>query len=116
VIAEKNFGGDMVDATIRNAHPTINVKLIHSSRGKVLRAEPISAMYERKKITHRIPFLSLEDEMCTYDPEISDSPNRMDAAVFAIDELTKLSRKKKHVKVDVIPIVNRWCNYGKAKR
>lgn len=87
VVAEKNFGGDMVESTIKNSDKTINVKLIHSSRGKVLRAEPISAQYERGDICHRIPFTALEDEMCTYDPETSASPNRLDSAVFAHAEL-----------------------------
>ena len=54
----------------------------------VLRAEPISAFYERGEVYHRIPLMELEDEMCTYDPEISESPNRMDAAVFALTEIT----------------------------
>ena len=87
VVAEKNFGGDMVESTIKNADKTINVKLIHSSRGKVVRAEPISAQYEQGDICHRIPFTALEDEMCTYDPETSASPNRLDSAVFAHAEL-----------------------------
>lgn len=87
VVAEKNFGGDMVESTIKNADKAINIKLITSSRGKVIRAEPISAMYERHEVTHRTPFTSLEDEMCTYDPELSASPNHMDAGVFALAEL-----------------------------
>ena len=89
VVAEKNFGGDMVESTIKNADKTINVKLITSSWGKVLRAEPISAKYEQEDVVHRIPFTSLEDEMCTYDPEVSASPNRMDAMVFAHAELSE---------------------------
>jgi phage terminase large subunit-like protein len=88
VVAEKNYGGDMVESTIRNAHKIINVKLVNSSRGKVVRAEPVSALYEHDEVVHRIPFTSMEDEMCTYDPEISASPNRMDANVFAFAELT----------------------------
>lgn len=87
VVAEKNFGGDMVESTIKNADKAINVKLITSSRGKVVRAEPVSSQYERGEALHRIPFTALEDEMCTYDPEISTSPNRMDALVFAHAEL-----------------------------
>jgi phage terminase large subunit-like protein len=88
VAAEKNYGGDMVEAVITGAKKNINVKLINSSRGKVVRAEPISAMYERGEVVHRMPFMNLEDEMCTYDPEISESPNRMDALVFALTELS----------------------------
>lgn len=89
VAAEKNFGGDMVESTIKNADKTVNVKLIHSSRAKVVRAEPVSSRYEpnRNEICHRIPFTALEDEMCTYDPEVSGSPNRMDSLVFAHAEL-----------------------------
>ena len=88
VVAEKNYGGDMVEAVIRSAKKDINVRLITSSRGKVLRAEPISARYERGEVVHRITFMDLEDELCTYDPELSESPNRMDAAVFALTELS----------------------------
>lgn len=90
VVAEKNFGGDMVESTIKNADKAINVRLITSSRGKTIRAEPISSMYEpnRNEICHRIPFTELEDEMCTYDPELSSSPNHMDALVFAHAELS----------------------------
>jgi phage terminase large subunit-like protein len=56
VVAEKNFGGDMVESTIRNGHPHLNVKLIWSARGKIVRAEPISALYEQGKVFHREPF------------------------------------------------------------
>jgi len=88
IVAEKNYGGDMVKSTIESAKRGMNVKLITSSRGKVLRAEPISAMYERGEWVHRIPFMMLEDEQCTYDPAISQSPNRLDAMVFTGTELT----------------------------
>jgi phage terminase large subunit-like protein len=88
IVAEKNYGGDMVKSTIEGAKKGMNVQLITSSRGKILRAEPVSAQYERSEVYHRIPFMELEDEMCTYDPEVSDSPNRMDACVFAMAELT----------------------------
>jgi hypothetical protein len=88
VVAEKNYGGDMVAHTIQTARPLINVKLITSSRGKILRAEPISALYEHGKVKHRIRFLELEDEYCIYSPDADFSPNRMDAAVFALSELS----------------------------
>jgi len=88
VVAEKNYGGLMVESTIKNAQPTVNVKLINSSRGKIVRAEPISALYEQDKIRHRTMFNDLEDEMCIYEPGSDQSPNRMDAMVFAMTELT----------------------------
>lgn len=87
MVAEKNYGGDMVKSTIQNIDPAVNVKLITSSRGKVVRAEPVSAQYERGEWFHRTMFNDLEDEMCMYDPETSESPNRMDALVFAGNEL-----------------------------
>ena len=91
IVAEKNYGGLMVESTIKNSQKNLNVDLVNSSRGKVVRAEPVSAIYEQGRVFHRIAFMELEDEMCTYDPMISDSPNRMDALVFAITELAELN-------------------------
>jgi hypothetical protein len=88
VVAEKNFGGDMVADVIQRSSRNINVKLVTSSRGKIVRAEPVVALYEHGQVTHRIPFLPLEDEMCSYEPGKSKSPNRMDAAVFGLSELS----------------------------
>lgn len=89
VAAEKNYGGEMVEHTIKSAQPSLNVKLVNSSRGKVVRAEPISALYEAGRVFHREPLPELEDEMCIYDPaESGASPNRMDALVFAMTELS----------------------------
>jgi len=88
VVAEKNYGGDMVEHTIRTACENINIKLVTSSRGKILRTEPISALYEHGKVKHRIPFIELEDEYCQYTEDTRESPNRLDAAVFALTELT----------------------------
>jgi PBSX family phage terminase large subunit len=90
ILAEKNYGGDMVEATIKNVEPSANVELVSASRGKVVRAEPISALYEQGKVFHRTPFYDLEDEMCLYDPEESASPNRMDALVWCLTELADL--------------------------
>ena len=87
IVAESNFGGDMVAHTIKTADPTVNVKLTHSSRGKIVRAEPISALYEKGKVKHRIMFNELEDEFCNFDGT-GKSPNRLDAAVFALAELS----------------------------
>jgi hypothetical protein len=88
VVAEKNFGGDMVAETIRHVKPNINVKLIWSSRGKLVRAEPISALYEQGKVFHAKKLPELEDEMCIYDGN-GDSPNRLDAHVFGLSELSE---------------------------
>jgi len=89
VVAERNYGGDMVEHTIRSADSSLNVRMVNATRGKTVRAEPISALYEQGKIIHRQPFDGLEDEMCLYEPGGSSSPNRMDAAVWALSELTQ---------------------------
>jgi hypothetical protein len=97
VVAEKNFGGDMVEDVIKRNHRNMNVKLITSSRSKVVRAEPISALYETGRVAHYIqagpagtmnPFQTLEDELCQYEPGKSKSPNRLDALVFTLSELS----------------------------
>ena len=88
VVAEKNYGGDMVEHTIKTHSPSIRVKMVSATRGKVVRAEPVSALYEQGKVCHAQPLIELEDELCMYDDETSDSPNRMDALVWAVTELT----------------------------
>ena len=89
VVAEKNYGGEMVEAVITQmGKNSINVKLVNASRGKTVRAEPISAMYERGQVIHAEQFPELEDEMCTFKQGESDSPNRMDACVWALTALT----------------------------
>lgn len=86
LIAESNNGGEMVRvtiSTIKNAPP---VTLIHASRGKYTRAEPVAALYEQGKVHHVGLFANLEDELCSWVPG-EDSPNRLDAAVWALTEL-----------------------------
>lgn len=93
VIAESNYGGDMVKAVINNQAPNARVKLVTATRGKVVRAEPISALYERGKVWHNRVMQDLEDEMCSYDPETSASPNRMDALVWAITDMMPSNKR-----------------------
>ena len=61
IIAEANNGGDLVEATLRTAEPGIPFKKVHASRGKVIRAEPVSALYERRMVHHVGAFSDLED-------------------------------------------------------
>lgn len=88
IVAEKNYGGEMVEYTIRTHSPTARVRMVTATRGKVVRAEPISALYEQGKVWHTDVMQELEDELCMYDPATSKSPNRMDALVWAITELS----------------------------
>ena len=79
-------GGEMVALTIAQADPYVPVKLVHASRGKRTREEPIAAQYEQGRIHHVGKFAQLEDEMCIWTPGDA-SPNRMDAMVWAFTEL-----------------------------
>ena len=109
IAAERNFGGDMVEATIRNVRPDLNVKLVNASRGKSIRAEPISALYGQhpedltdgtkldptKWRVHHVGALpELEEEMTTWTDEVKWSPNRMDALVWALTELSTTRKRK----------------------
>jgi hypothetical protein len=86
IVAENNFGGEMVELTIKTVDPKVRVKLVSASRGKELRAEPVAAIYENKRVHHVGPFPLLEDEMCLWRPG-DKSPNRLDAMVWALTEL-----------------------------
>jgi phage terminase large subunit-like protein len=90
LVAEANQGGDMVRATIAMVDPRVPVELVHASRGKIVRAEPIAALYEQNRVRHiRTAGLEqLEDQMCSYAPgAMKKSPDRMDALVWAIWKL-----------------------------
>lgn len=88
IIAEANQGGDMVATVIRTVEPTVPVTLVHASRGKRTRAEPVAALYEQGKVTHTQPFPDLEDQLCSYTGEPGEaSPDRLDALVWALSGL-----------------------------
>lgn len=84
---ESNNGGDMVISTIATVDPKVATKKLWASRGKYTRAEPIAALYEQGKVHHVGMFPLLEDEFCNWVSGESDSPNRLDAAVWALTEL-----------------------------
>ena len=88
ILAEANNGGQMVESVIRMADRGASYKAVHASRGKVTRAEPVSALYEQGRCRHVGSFPVLEDQMCEYDPKTSRfSPDRMDALVWGFTEL-----------------------------
>lgn len=93
IIAEVNNGGDLVLHLFQQVKATIPVKKVTASRGKAVRAEPIAALYEQRRVHHVGYFSELEDQMCEYEPGISDkSPDRMDALVWALTELSEGSK------------------------
>lgn len=90
VVGEANYGGDMVENTIRmvDGGAIVSYKNVHATRGKAVRAEPISARYEKGEVHHVGEFPELEDELCTWVPGVSKwSPNRLDALVWTLTEL-----------------------------
>jgi phage terminase large subunit-like protein len=92
LVAEVNQGGDMVRAVIREVDASVPLKTVHATRGKWLRAEPVAAMYAQGRVKHVDPPLAeLEDEMCDFGLSglsSGRSPDRLDALVWAIAELT----------------------------
>lgn len=88
VVAEANQGGDMVRAVLQAAAPELTVKLVHASRGKRARAEPIAALYAGGRVGHAVRMPGLEDQMCAFGSEDeTGSPDRVDALVWALAAL-----------------------------
>lgn len=90
IVAERNFGGDLVRAVVHSADRTVAYKEVTASRGKAVRAEPVAALYEQKRVHHIGTFLELEEQMTNFLPSgyIGEgSPDRADALVWAITEL-----------------------------
>jgi hypothetical protein len=88
IVAESNNGGEMVESVIRAVDRGVKVKLVHASRGKQTRAEPVSALYEQGRGHHVGTFPALEDELCQWEQGAA-SPNRLDALVWAGTELVR---------------------------
>ncbi|GAA5666931.1 hypothetical protein Brsp07_05453 [Brucella sp. NBRC 14130] len=90
IVGERNYGGDMVRFTVATADKKAAFKEVVASRGKAVRAEPISALYEQGKVHHVGIFPDLEDQMCNFTASGyvgEGSPDRADALVWAITEL-----------------------------
>lgn len=90
IVAERNFGGAMVESVIRAARKTAPVKLVTASRGKAQRAEPVAALYEQGRVVHHGRFPDLEDQLCQFSAagyQGAKSPDRADALVWGLTEL-----------------------------
>ncbi len=90
IVGEINYGGKMVDATIQTARPRTPFKEVTATRGKAVRAEPFSALYEQGRVRHVGYHAKLEDELCgmsTIGYTGQGSPNRADAAIWALTDL-----------------------------
>jgi phage terminase large subunit-like protein len=90
IIAEVNNGGDLVEAILRTKRLEFAYQAVHATRGKIRRAEPISALYEQHRVHHVGAFPQLEDQMCDYVPgKTKQSPDRMDGLVWALWALSE---------------------------
>lgn len=90
IVAERNFGGAMVEHVIRTIDSKAPYKEVTASRGKVARAEPVAALYEQGRVSHVGSFPELEDQLCMIDASGyvgEGSPDRADALVWALTEL-----------------------------
>jgi phage terminase large subunit-like protein len=101
LVAEVNQGGDMVRAVLAQVDASVPLKTVHATRGKWLRAEPVAAMYAQGRVKHVRPFEELEDQMCDF--ELSGlssgrSPDRLDALVWAVTELTARPRAEPRIR------------------
>jgi len=107
IVAEVNNGGEMVEQVLRQVDPAVAFRAVHASRGKVVRAEPIAALYEQGRVHHVGAFEQLEDQMCSFASDFDRaragySPDRMDALVWALTELTLRAVQKVPI---VAPII-----------
>ena len=89
IIGEVNQGGDLIEMNIRNYDRYVKYKSVRATRGKYVRAEPIADLYRRGLVHHVGEFTELEDQLCTWTEESGESPNNMDALVWALTELSE---------------------------
>ena len=89
IVAETNNGGDLVERLIRNIDNNVPYRSVRATRGKILRAEPIAALYEQRRVHHIGVLPELESQMCSYTGETNSSPDRLDALVWGLTELSK---------------------------
>ena len=91
IVAEVNNGGDLVERLLRNIDESVPYTPVRASRGKLVRAEPIAALYEQKKVSHIGVFKQLEEQLCSFSAGSNKSPDRLDALVWALTELSQSS-------------------------
>jgi len=110
IVAERNNGGDMVSHTIHTVDDGVSVRLVWASKGKHTRAEPVAALYEQGRIHHVGAFADLEQQLTGWTPDHADSPDRLDALVWALTDLL-LGHKKPDLSrlgSPSVPSVSNW--------
>tara|TARA_R110000765_G_scaffold49159_3_gene100048 strand:+ start:1356 stop:2606 length:1251 start_codon:yes stop_codon:yes gene_type:complete len=91
IVAEVNNGGDLVERLLRSIDVNVPYRSVRASRGKMVRAEPVAALYEQHKVHHIGVFEELETQLTTYTGQTNPSPDRLDALVWGLSELSKSS-------------------------
>jgi phage terminase large subunit-like protein len=102
LVVETNQGGEMATGVIREVDPSVPVVSVRATRGKYLRAEPVSVLYAQGRVHHVGALPELEDELCDFGPgglSTGRSPDRMDALVWALTELMLRERREPRVRV-----------------
>jgi len=101
IVAEVNAGGELVERILRQSAPEILFKPVRALRGKIERALPVAALYEQGRVRHVGALSALEDQMCRFGGEESEngSPDRVDALVWALTELSETARGEPRVRV-----------------
>lgn len=99
IVGEVNNGGDLVEEVLRSVDANIPYRKVHASRGKRVRAEPLASLYEQGRISHMQVFPELEGQMTSWDPAMDDSPDRVDALVWAFAELGLYAEPKRQWRI-----------------
>ncbi len=106
IVAERNNGGAMVEEVLRGIDQNVSYSSVWASRGKITRAEPIASLYEQHKVHHVGTLNKLEDQLCSLTTDFSAkemgfSPDRADAAVWALTELSENSGRGRPVWIGI---------------
>ena len=89
VVGEVNNGGELVETVLRRLNPNLSYRAVRATRGKIARAEPVAALYEQGRVHHVGRFPELEEQMTGFTPSSTDSPDRLDAMVWAVTILSE---------------------------
>lgn len=111
IVVETNQGGQMIASVLRTVRPNLPIREVRASKGKQVRAEPISAMYEQNRIHHVGTFDELETQLTTWTPDQPKSPDRLDALVWAFTELLQHSGAAAY-----LTALARFCPAGHPNR
>jgi hypothetical protein len=112
VIIETNQGGDLCEQVLRSVDKNLSITRVHAKQGKRVRAEPVAALYEQGKVSHIGGFAELEDQLTSFAIGVPDSPDRLDAAVYALSNLMGITWADRDLTFHIPDIAERPRNLG----